>query len=86
MNAQGETNLYNLKWFHGREEDGSRKSFLKLLINGDRLFSVLWLGFGVVVPLLDRCSRRLRRWCAAIGMPVFPVAISGLFLGELCYV
>ena len=79
-NRQGEINIHNLRWFHGHKDDGSRKSFLKLLINGDRLFSVFWLVFGVTVPLLDRYSQRLRTLFSDIGMPVLPVAFSVFFV------
>ncbi|MCH7917565.1 MAG: hypothetical protein IIC50_06225 [Planctomycetes bacterium] len=79
-NRQGEINIHNLNWFHGKEKDGSRKSFLKLLINGDRLFSVFWLVFGVIVPLLDRYSQRCRTLFSDIRMPVLPVAFSVFFV------
>ena len=79
-NRQGEINIHNLNWFHGNEEGGSKKSFLKLLINGDRLFSVFWLMFGVAVPLLDRYSQRFRTLFSDIRMPVLPVAFSVFFV------
>lgn len=79
-NRQGEINIHNLNWFHGNEEGGSKKSFLKLLINGDRLFSVFWLMFGVAVPLLDRYSQRFRTLFSDISMPVLPVAFSVFFV------
>jgi len=80
LNAQNETNLHNLWIFHQWRPDGNEKGFVGLLINMNRLFSVFWLAYFVVVPLFARESERMRRVFAGDGIPVSPLAFGLLFL------
>lgn len=79
LNRQGEINIHNLRWFHGHDESGNRKSFLELLINGDRILSMFWFSYCVCIPLLGRYSQRMRAACANIRLPVVPLAYAFLF-------
>ena len=80
LNAQNETNLHNLWIFHQWRPDGNEKGFVGLLINMNRLFSVFWLAYFVVVPLCARYSERMRRVFAGVGIPISPLAFGLMFL------
>lgn len=87
-NRQGEFNLHNM-WFLERADPDAptepgivAESFLGKMIDGDKLFNLFWLGFGVGLPLLDRFSKRCRAFFSAINMPVLPLAFALLFMAN----
>jgi hypothetical protein len=82
LNAQDETNIHNLWIFHQWRPDGSEKGFWGLLINANRLLSVFWLGFFVVIPIAATHSPATRRILESAGMPIPPLWIGGLFLAS----
>jgi len=82
LNAQNETNLHNLWLFHQWRPDGSEKSFLGLLINMNRLFSIFWLTYFVVVPISANRSHRVRRTLKSAGIPIPPIWVGWLFLAS----
>jgi len=75
-----ETNLHNIWLVHQWQPDGSEKSFLGLLLNMNRLFSIFWLTYFVVVPISAKKSERVRRALIFAGIPVPPIWAGGLFL------
>ena len=79
-NLQGETNLHNLNVFHRRDETGATKSGLMLMLNAERLFSLFWFGFCIIVPLLHMIWPAFRRLMQRIGMPIVPLLLGLLFL------
>lgn len=81
-NIQGETNLHNIELFHGSNPDGTPRTGFESLLKMNRLFSLFWLLFCVVTPLAYRISRRLRKWCDWIGLPIVPLWIGGLFVAH----
>lgn len=82
MNAQKETNFHNLWLFQSYTPDGSGKSFAESLLNMNRLFSIFWLTFCVVVPLLHKTSGIARRLIDFTGVPLAPIWVGGLFLAN----
>lgn len=86
LNAQGETNLHNIQIFHYANPDGSRKSFAGMLLNMNRLFSIFWLSFCVIIPLINRYSARVRQFFCRIGLPITPIWIGALFLSHAVFV
>jgi hypothetical protein len=80
FNVQGETNLHNISFFHGRRADGSPKSVAAMLVNMNRLFAIFWLTFCVVVPVISRFSSKAIAWFERVGLPITPGWIGGLFL------
>lgn len=82
LNAQGETNLHNITIFHYQNPDGSRKSFAAMLLNMNRLFSIFWLSYCVIVPLINRYSSRARWFFDRIGLPIAPICLGALFLSH----
>lgn len=79
-NVQREFNFHNLEIFHGETETGERKSFWALLLNMDRLFSLFWLSYSCLIPLLYRYLSTARRLLDVIGMPIVNLALGALFL------
>jgi len=82
INFQGETNLHNITFFHGKKADGTQKSGLAMLLNMNRLFSLFWLGFCVVVPVAYKFSQTMRGWCGWVRLPIVPLWIGGLFVAH----
>ena len=82
LNAQGETNLHNFWLIQATNPDGTRKSSLQLLLNANRLYSIFWLSYCVVLPVLAMSWERLARLTAFFGVPIPPLAAGGLFLAN----
>lgn len=80
MNAQAETNLHNLAVIEGGVRDPKTQSLLRTLTNANRLFALFWLTFFVLVPVLDRTSRRAHALLARLGLPIAPLWMGGLFV------
>lgn len=79
-NLQNEVNIHNLKWFHGRDIYGAKKSFWGKLINLDRLFSMFWLCYFVVIPISVKISSKIAKLIRNFPFPIVPVFIGFLFL------
>lgn len=79
-NAQNETNLHNIQAVHQWNADGSEKGFVGKLVNMNRLFSIFWMTFFVILPLSAARSIRVRRWAIRIGIPIPPLWAGALFL------
>lgn len=82
INAQGETNLHNIWLFHGHGSNpaGSQESIWSMTFNMHKLFSMFWLFFCVIVPLMERVSLKSRIFLKHIGMPITPLWIGVFFL------
>jgi hypothetical protein len=82
INTQGEINIHNLRIFHGVNSEGERKSFVGLLLNADRLFSLFWLTFYVLIPVLFALSPAAARWLKRINLPVVSAWVSPFFVAN----
>lgn len=80
LNMQKEINLHNLAIFHGRDAEGERKSGIALLLNMDRLFSLFWLSYCVILPITVSLSEKIRSYIDKWNLPSFGVPIGSLFL------
>ena len=80
INAQQETNIHNLWIFHGKDAEGQRKGFLALVTNIDRLFSVFWLTYCLLVPIAYRMSSRAAGFLNRIALPIVSISIGSLFM------
>jgi len=78
-NRQGEINIHNLSIFHARHADGTRKSGLALLLSAERLFSLFWLTFCVLVPLSFKLHQPTQRTLKALRFPIVPLSLGTLF-------
>lgn len=74
INKQQELNIHNLPMFHARAEDGSRK-----LLSMERMFSLFWLGFCVLVPIAYLPKSPLRALLDKLSFPVVPLALGLIF-------
>jgi len=79
-NIQKEMNIHNLKWFHGNDDSGEEKNFWQKLINIDRLFTLFWLSFCLIIPLLYRHNSTVEDFLNKINLPIVPIFLGSLFL------
>ena len=82
-NLQEELNLHNLKWIHGKNDDGSAKIGLAALFTAKRLFICFCLFLFVIVPLLSKIKRPFGDLFHRVRTPIFPISIGGIFLLNL---
>ncbi|HEY9114589.1 MAG TPA: hypothetical protein VIN10_07800 [Bacteroidales bacterium] len=67
INDQRETNLHNLTFANG-------------LLSANRLFTLFWATYCVLVPLIDKFWPFFSRWFTKINLPIVPIWLSGFFL------
>ena len=82
MNAQSEFNFHNLDVFHGKTDSGEEKSFLALLLNMNRLFSIFWFSYCFLVPLVYRFSSFGRAFLKQLMMPIVPMSLGLVFVAN----
>jgi len=77
LNAQEETNLHNLWVLDSYEADGGKTRGLEkkqglaaLLLNSNRLFDLIMIGFFWLLPAAAAFPTPLRAWLARLGTPV----------------
>jgi hypothetical protein len=80
FNAQDEFNIHNLWIFHASNPNGSYKSFWALMLEMNRLFSIFWLGYFVVFPVVMFCFKKLHGIVQKVRLPVHSLWMGGLFL------
>ncbi len=80
LNAQEEFNLHNLWLFHAKNPDGSKKSFMAMMLNMSRLFSLFWFVFCVLIPAVNFLSAKTKLFLKYIGIPISPMWIGSLFV------
>lgn len=76
-NRQNEFNLHNIDIFHPQEEGGITKSGLSKVLTIDFLYNLFWLGWCIVVPLLNYMSF-FKNLFSKIKLPI-PSLPLGLF-------
>jgi hypothetical protein len=82
LNVQAETNLHNLWLFQATNFDGSYKSWFERILNTDRLVSVFWMIYCVLIPLLAIVSAPARALAQAVGFPIPSLLASAIFLSN----
>ena len=80
INSQDEISFHNLWLFQTKNPDGSRKTFMAMMLNMSRLFSLFWLLFCVIIPLIDKVSRKTSSFFKNAALPIAPLWIGALFL------
>jgi hypothetical protein len=78
INVQGEMNIHNLSIFD-RTEDGMDKTGLSLLFTIERLFSLFWLTYCFLVPLLSQFSAAVASFLERINLPMVPLWLGIYF-------
>jgi hypothetical protein len=82
LNLQNELNLHNLKWLDVRlDEDGNKKTGLSRWLTFNRLGSVFWMGFLILLPLLHHYIKPLSRILGYLNVPVTNTAIAFCGIG-----
>lgn len=80
INVQKEINLHNLSFFHGDDSSGARKKGIEVWHNMDRLFSVFWLLYCFVTPLLNSYSKKISKFLGTLNLPIVPLWVGNLFV------
>lgn len=80
INVQNEINIHNISVFHGLDDDGNRKSFFGLLLNIDRLFSVFWFTYFLIIPILNKVSSKITKLLKTINLPIAAIWIGVFFM------
>lgn len=79
-NMQNELNIHNLNIFHGKTETGQKKSFLNNLLEFERLFSLFWFSFCILIPIGFKYNKRIWFLLKEINLPIVPIFLGSLFL------
>jgi len=82
INLQGEFNIHNIDIFHTTDPAGNRKSIAGLLLNLDRIFSLFWLSWCVIIPVLSKLHKRFCNWLKEVGVPIIPIWLGFLFISN----
>jgi hypothetical protein len=80
MNAQQETNFHNIWLFQAYNSDGSSKTFMELLLNMGRLYTIFWMLYCVLIPVFCSISVQFKKLINHIGIPIVPLWISAFFV------
>jgi len=75
-NLQQETNIHNLEFFHADNKDDELKSFSARLLSMNRLFSIFWLSWCLILPLAVRLSPKARQLVEWFRIPI-PLTFFG---------
>ena len=54
--------------------------FMGLLFNMNRLFSIFWLSFCVIIPAINFFSTKTKLFLKYVGMTISPLRVGGLFV------
>ncbi len=76
INNQSETNLHNIKFIEASNE----KSGLARWINADKIFTLFWILYCVLIPILDKFFSGTQNFLKKLNFPVVPFWIAPLFV------
>jgi hypothetical protein len=79
LNMQKEFNIHNLPIFNGSDAAGRRKSFWSLFLTIDRMFSVFWLVYCFVIPILAKINITFCKWLKKLCLPTMPLWLGIFF-------
>lgn len=79
-NAQHEFNIHNMWIFQGYDHQMNPKTGINKWLTSGRIFSLIWLFYCFLIPVLYNLSHFWRKTIANIYFPVIPVWIGVLFL------
>lgn len=81
-NAQHEFNIHNMWIFQGYDHKMNPKTGFEKWLTCGRIFSLIWLFYCLLIPILNNFSHVSRKFIAKIQFPVIPVWIGVLFLSN----
>jgi len=82
INTQNEINIHNLIIFDKTDAEGQSKSFLAKFWNIERLFSLFWFFYCVLIPVFEKYSLAISRWLKKIHLPVIPIWLGIFFMAN----
>ncbi len=77
-NAQDEFNIHNLNFI--QHETGLGSSLRGILLNFNRLFILASVVYGILIPLADKYSSRLRSLFSRLRLPILTLWFGALFV------
>jgi len=80
INVQDEITIHNIKLFHRLDAEGNKKSFFALMLNIDRLFSVFWFTYFLIVPIVNMRSTKVSNLLETINLPVVTIWLGAFFM------
>jgi hypothetical protein len=80
FNTQNEINFHNIIIFHGDNSEGLRKSSWALMLNTDRLFSLFWFTYCLLIPVLKRLYLSFSNWLKRVNLPIIPIWMGAFFM------
>jgi hypothetical protein len=80
INAQKEFNIHNLWILQSYDNNDVQKTGIRSWMTSSRLFSIFWLLYCVMIPILDYISTGIHKIIRKINLPVIPVWIGSLFV------
>jgi len=81
-NAQKEMNFHNFWIFKYAGRDRWINSYIGWLLSISKIFSVFWLGYGVIIPVISSISIRVKNYFDYVGLPLPPLYIAGLLISN----
>ena len=84
-NMQGEFNIHNLEFFHGKNAEGEDKTGILALLEMHRLFYMTFFSYLLVFPLLYKKILPFKKFIDKIYLPVPSVYLGILFTFNLIY-
>ena len=79
INIQDEFNIHNVNIFNRKDAHGLIRSQWALMLNIGRLFSLFWLSYCFLFPLLNKFNLKVARWFKRINLPIVPLWLGIFF-------
>lgn len=80
INVQNEINIHNLLIFEKKVHLGNMDTIKGRSLNIDRLFTLFWLSYCFVIPVINRMNSRISRWLKLLNLPLVPIWIGSCFI------
>ncbi|HBE40751.1 MAG TPA: hypothetical protein DDW27_06025 [Bacteroidales bacterium] len=80
INKQQETNFHNLYFLQPEVDAENPKSMLVRWFNIDRVYTLFWLFYCVLIPILNKYSPKAQNILRKIHLPIVPIWIAYFFL------
>jgi hypothetical protein len=80
INAQKEFNFHNLWIFQSYDNNDVQKTGIRSWMTSSRLFSLFWLFYAVIIPILNYLFTGIRRMIRKVNLPIIPLWIGSLFV------
>lgn len=81
LNIQGEINIHNLSFFNNNGDKTTlRGKILSVLTSANGLYSIFWIFYAVLLPIILKYFRSLNELAKRILFPVFPVWLGAVFV------